>query len=478
MNTPFSVISGFILRVRAKMLFGQTEHASLNFGRLLLVLLIVIYALLTGLVLDTTPPEFSQLIEAATLSGIALTIIISGIFPALKIPSQIVPSYAPLNIWKTSLLNFIYHFFRPGTIYGIIFLLVILGWSAANGRAETRIFSEGLLLLVTVNLMDMGLKQQLKSGLKAAKKHSTPFFYIFAFISAGSLLLYFFTLLEQSPLQVAVFEAAGARLSLLLIHALSAAGLFISSSRHQMAVPVSQASFTNRVALKLQSLAQISAIAYGRRRSSRIVYAFILISNIAIAAYIYFFMPAHIGQMLAFLLVLPLIPFTFVHNNFWGLHPELWLSSKCSPAAEKQRGKLFLGSLWRPLLLHTISGFSLLYIIGYFDFRHLLVYLLACPQAVLLGYWCSIRFPRRIDPSLLMREFSSFKNQTSARGSYLLLLTYLVTVLLIIYTGPLPAIIYAVLFSLLMYIQLYRMLYPVHRRRTTEERLFLKFFSN
>lgn len=478
MHTPFRVISGFILRVRAKMLFGQTEHSSLNFGRLVLVILIVIYALLTGLVLDTAPPEFSQLIEAATLSGIALTIIISGIFPALKIPAQIVPLYAPLSIRKTALLNFMYHFFRPGTIYGLIFLLVILGWSVANGRAETRIFSEGMLLLLTVNLLDMGLKQQLKSGWKAAKRHSTPFFYIFAVVSAGSLVIYFFTLLDQSSLHFLTFPDSDDRLLLLLIHALSAAGLFISSSRHQMAVPVSQTSFSRKPAVKLRSLFQVSAVAYSRRRSSRIVYAFIPITNLAIAAYIYFFMPAHIGQMLAFLLVLPLIPFTFVHNNFWGLHPELWLSSKNSPAAEKQRGKLFLGSLWRPLLLHTISGFSLLYLIGYFDSRHLLVFVLTCPQAVLLGYWCSIRFPRRIDPSLLMRELSSFKNQTSARGSYLLLLTYLITVLLIMYAGPLPAVIYAILFCSFMYMQLYRMLYPIQRRRSTEERLFLDFFSN
>lgn len=456
------------------MLFAGSGQEALTLGRLLLLLLIAVQTALFGLTMQVLPSEEQMLLGTAALLLMSVLLVLGGIFPSFKMPARIIPSYAPVAASRAAGLHFLYHSLRPGTLYGLFFLMVFMGISASYGALHLSFLISGILLLPGVNACELGVKQLMEKGFFRTRPSVTSPLAITAILLMLSFSG-FFALSFYAGFTGAFFLLYDeARLALMLAFT-AFSGFFYAQSYHYVSPgrPAFDTPYSaGGVEQKSAGLYGLAARAYRRRPASRITFFIILIGNPALALYIYFIDMEAWAQMLGVLLILPITLFSYVHHNVWGMHRELWLAAACAPSGRRALVKLYAGSLLPSLLLHAATGFGLLYMLQLLELRHLLIYVLVLPQALITGYWCSFRHPRPTG-----RTFTSLQNNSSFWGNALLVVTSGITAVLIFYAGLWPSLAYASVFSAGMMLYIRRLLRPSPGGRSTE-RLFLRLFSN
>ncbi len=403
----------FLIKTRLRLIFSGDENTALNIGRVFLVLFLILYSVLAGFTLLLSDPDSLRLFYVAIMGSIPAIIISSGIFPVLKLPTSVVPGYAPVPSRQAGVLNLMYNLCRPGTIYGLIFLVTT---SVITYSMGPWLLFDGILLIIATSSLDFAVKQTILAvqtkGFKGFR-----FLLLVGLVNVLGLSLYFviyFFNLLSAPEHFSMY---------LLLFTISCV-VYYSYTIELTETPDSDSVFASDTIINkpVKSLGMAARIAYGRKRSTRPMYTLIPVFNALIALYIYYISDPTMNVVFALMLSFPLLPFTYVHNNFWGFFNQNWLALRMSPSGPSVRWKLYLGALGFPLLLDFVSSFLALWLSGVLEVKHFVLYLMLVPPVLLLGYWSSIRFPRKVSDVTMVHQMTSFKNNTSGLSSFIIIL--------------------------------------------------------
>lgn len=414
----------FVLRTRLRLIVSGTENTALNIGRILLIIGLIIYSIASAAILLVSDDAQRSLYYVLIMSSIPAIIISSGVFPVLKLPSSVVPGYAPLPGKQVGLLNLVYNLFRPGTLYGLIFLGVTSSLTYSQGPW---LFIDGLMLIIATSALDFAVKQTVL----AAQTHGIRGLKLL--IAAGAVnsvglglyfVMYFFEMLT-SPLIYSMY---------LLLFTISCVIYYTYTV--ELTETASTTSIFSNDSVGSKSIGSVSAatrLAYTRKHSTKPMYLLIPAFNLIIGLYIYFLAEETMSEVFALMLAFPLLPFTYVHNNFWGFFRETWLAVRLSPAGRKTKWRIFLGAVWLPLLLDAISSFGALIYSGQFRLYHIGIYLILIPPVMLLSYWSSLRFPRKVNALIAINQMTTFRNNTSGISSFVIVLfCYFISFLMVL----------------------------------------------
>lgn len=406
-------LAGFILKTRTRLIFSGTENTAINIGRIFLIIFLIFYAISAAVVLLTSDEAQRSLFYVLIIGTIPTIIISSGIFPVLKLPSSVVPGYAPLPGQQVGILNLIYNLFRPGTFYGLIFLGITTTLTYSLGPW---LFIDGLLLIVAISALDYAVKQTVLSAQTRGIRG-------FGFLLTAGLVnmiglglyfgMYYFSMLG-APYVYSLY---------LLLFTISCVIYYTYTV--ELTETASSTSIFPDDSVGSESITSVSAatrLAYTRKQSTKPMYLLIPVFNVLVGAYIYYWAEDTMAEVFALMLAFPLLPFTYVHNNFWGFFRETWLAVRLSPSTAMVKWKVFLGALWIPLLLDAGSSLLALGFSGQFRLYHLTLYLILIPPVMLLSYWSSLRYPRQVNALLSINQITTFKNNTSGISSFITVL--------------------------------------------------------
>lgn len=416
----FFRLAAFITATRAKMLVQGEENKLLNIGRVLILIVLLLYASFGAFALLTLDTDQRRVIESAVLISIAVIIFFSGLFPIIRFPVRIIPAYVPVSERAAGGLNLLYNTTRPGTVYGIFFLAVLSVLSYSLGPW---LFLDGLFMIVSATALDFGIKHSVQLGRASVQsdgalisREAALTALLAAMASVGFALLYFWL----RPVFYQIMPWTGT--ILMFTSAITAASFYMFlNQRYAEIRHIREMSDTPALSSQLSkpgSMAGYAAQLYNRRETSRQLYLVVPVILVLGGVYLYL-IQGHMPGYIAYLLAIPLLPFSYLHNNFWGFFPELWVSQSHSPRARKLRWQFYTGSLWRILGWYALLAFPVLFFIGQFEWKQLLVFLLLCPLAVLTGYWSSIRFPKKVQDGSTVISFSRTMNNTSALVSFI-----------------------------------------------------------
>jgi len=302
---------------------------------------------------------------------------------------------------------------------------------------------DGMLLILATSSLDFAVKQTIiaiqTKGFKGYR-----FLMLVGIVNIVGLSLYFviyFFQLLSAPEHFSMY---------LFIFTISCV-VYYSYTIEITDSPSTNSVFSSKTIVNkpVKSLAMAARIAYGRKRSTRPMYTLIPVFNALVALYIYYVSDPTMNVVFALMLAFPLLPFTYVHNNFWGFFSQNWLAMRFSPSRSKERWQMYLGALWMPLLLDFTSSMFALWISGVFELMHFWLYLMLVPPVLLLGYWSSLRFPRKVSDVGMVNQMTAFKNNTSGLSSFIIIMLCYGISLLLIFDQYLPAISAVVLTTLL-----------------------------
>ncbi len=429
---------GFLLKSRARMMFTGDENDLINVGRFFVVLLVLFYAGSAAIIMITVPPDLSNLAHYGILASIASMLAFSQYFPSVKFPSKVIPKYSPVAAHARGMLNFLYDVFRPTVLYILLFLFItnLIAWSTGP-----YFFIDGLVVIVTVFMVDYSIKYLL------FYRNSSLWLNIFRIVAVILLFVLFMTVAILYNFET---RWAGSMALLLILAASILALTLISRSSGDVAMREKAGSRS-----AVTSVAQAARISYNRRKSTRPVYLFILLLNSVFAFYLYMISvnDAHSYVRVMFLLMLnlPIIPFSYVHANYFGFFRETWLEIRLRNGKLSTLFQAYIGSMIIPVLVDAVVTFGLLYALDEFTFARVLIYLFALPITVLFAMWASYRFPRIISSFFSLSQISGFKNNTSGVAGTIAFVITVTLALLIYYDYLLIGIIYTLLMCALLF---------------------------
>lgn len=414
----------FILRTRLRLIVSGTENTALNIGRIFLIIGLIFYALAAAAMLLVSDDTGRSMYYILIMFSIPAIILSSGLFPVLKHPSSVVPRYAPIPGKQAGILNLVYNLFRPGTIYGLIFLSVTSSLTYSLGPW---LLFDGILLIIATSALDFAVKQTV---LSAQTRGIRGLMHLIAagIVNAAGLgayfVMYFFTMLTD-PYVYTLY---------LLLFTISCVIYYTYTV--ELTETASTTSIFSNDSVGSKSINTVSAasrLTYSRNRSTKPMYLLIPAFNLIIGLYVYFLAEETMSFVFSLMLAFPLLPFTYVHNNFWGFFRETWLAVRLSPAGRKIKWKVFLGAVWIPLLLDAASSFAALVYSGQFAMFHAWIYLLLIPPIMFMSYWSSLRFPRKVNAPIGINQMTTFRNNTSGISSFMFILfCYLISFLMVL----------------------------------------------
>ncbi len=413
-------LAAFIIKTRTKMLVTGEENKLLNIGRILILVVLLLYGSFGALALLTLETEQRLLIESAVLISLAFIIFFSGVFPIIRFPVRIIPAYAPVSERAAGALNLLYNTTRPGTVYGIWFLIILSILSYSLGPW---LFLDGLFVIIAASALDFGTKHSVQLWRASRQTEGAPLISpeaaLTALLAATASVCFAGLYFWFRPVFYGTMPWTGS--ILLFTAAVSAVAFYMFLTQRYAEIRHIRDTTDNSTLVSLLkapgSLSGYAAQLYNRRETSRQLYLVIPVILILGGVYLYLiqgYLPAYI----AYLLAIPLLPFSYLHNNYWGFFPELWSSQSISPKARKLRWQFYTGSLWRVLGWYAVLAFPVLFFIGQFEWKQLLVFILLCPPALLTGYWSSIRLPKKVRDGSTVISFSRTMNNTSALVSF------------------------------------------------------------
>jgi hypothetical protein len=113
-------------------------------------------------------------------------------------------------------------------------------------------------------------------------------------------------------------------------------------------------------------------------------------------------------------LMLPIIPFSYVHNNWAGFFRESWLGIQLQSGSERVLLKAWLGSLIPFLFFDLALTAIVISVLGFWSTDLALYFALCISLFLPLGLMASIHHPRYIDRLFTTQNIARFKNNSSA----------------------------------------------------------------
>lgn len=223
----------------------------------------------------------------------------------------------------------------------------------------------------------------------------------------------------------------------------------------------------NRTRAVFTSIDSFVRQVYLRRKATVVTLFMLVVSKLFVSVYGLLFMKREsdlFGDLAGYYLItllLPVIPFSYVHNNMAGFFRESWTQLVVQSGEVRQLYRAYYGSVL-PVLAADISiSFIILGLTGLLNVQVALYYLLLLALYLPLGAISSLHHPRYIEKFFSTQNMASFRNNSS--GLYQLLFFALALLMAVgLHAGILLWLVTPVL--LISYI-LFRMLPTYYNKR-------------
>lgn len=407
----------FLTRVRLRAIFLSDHAVWWNLARLLLLLFVMaagwFYGFLYDAVLNNPANEWRASRLDAGLHALAITLVVL---------MNYVPSFRPRSQYLHTLFP-VSHRFRLGinlygdqlsVIYG--YAIVFMVMMVAGGNQYT-IWSgiNAFLFLLSIIIIERNVKviiEQVMPGL---------FSYLVAVAALGvSVLLYLglgipeFLEPRRHMVQSVWFLLNGAMALLLYMRLSAAAG----PKR-----PRREASLRPRK--QFDSIVPFIRQLYLRRKATVVTLFMLVVSKLFVSGYGFVIMGSErelFGDLSGYYLItllLPIIPFSYVHNNMAGFFRESWVQICLQSGRLRTLLRAYYWSIAPILIFDVALSFIILSFFGLLTASVVLYYVLALSLFLPLGVVSSLHHPRYIERFFSVQNMANFRNNSS--GLYLLL---------------------------------------------------------
>ncbi|MEX2641272.1 MAG: hypothetical protein WD266_11325 [Balneolales bacterium] len=410
----FFALFRFVIRAKARLLFTGEGSELLNAGRLILVLLLVVNAVILAIgydyILNSTDAEFSAgFLQLSLQLMVVLTVVIAGYFPTMKPKSEFVKPFYPVNSKYILILNHAVDIFRPVYLYTLISLLAFYIYSA-EFHFENLLIT--LLWMYAAILTDQLVKTTIY---KSLPQH---YIAIALFMTILMSLAAYFVLGLTFHVPGLFLQYAMA----LMVILVSCMALFIWSASGLENRAPGLAVVPEGTSLKRFEILLINL--FFRRKTTVLILAVVPVIKVLLLVYLYYFyyrLETGMGStdlVYSYMLMTPALVFTYVHNNLAGFFREAWLSHELCSGSGGKLVKAYTITLF-PVWFYDFSlSVISLYIIGLWSWKYLGFYFGVSLILYLLGMNGSVYYPRFIDRFISLDRLAGLKNNTSGLMSF------------------------------------------------------------
>jgi hypothetical protein len=468
-RVSFGETLAFLLKVRIKALFTGEKAWLWNILRFFLLIFVMVngwfYGYLYDAVLASDVYTFSSGMLDAMLQNLALVVVFMvNYVPAYRPRSEFVSQLYPVGTHFRTGINLICD--QVHLVYGYVVVFILM--MVIGGEAYSILHGLNMLLFLIMII-------SLERNVKVALEQVLPRFLIYLSIIGvfGALLGIYFALAIYGYTDIAIlqsiyFTTLTTFALLLYFHLSKIAG----SKRDQQIIRIRKRGL-------FKNLDQFAAMLYFRRRTTLFTIVMIVMSKLFVfSAFLSGFVSVPISDerlrlyySLTFLL--PVIPFSYVHNNAAGFFRDTWFSITLFEGSRVRLIRSWFVTLLPVLALDFGLTLIILLVAGLFKFEVILFIALCVSVFVPLGLLASIHHPRYIERLFFMQNIRHSRNNSSALYMFYFLLI-IASMIAIFHFGLL---IYAIIPVLLLSAYLFskvkswfgRMRYDLYHILFTEE---------
>jgi len=434
-HTPLPLIFQtflFIGKTRLNGIFGGDNAFIWNTIRFILLLFIAtggwFYGYLYDAVLRADQPPFEANVLESGLHTMALMVVfLVNYVPSFRPRSEYLHTLYPVSVRFRTAVNFFGDLLNLVYVYALVFIgMMVVGgdlfgiWHGLNAA------------------LFLGMAIVLERGVKVYLEHFVPKMAVHVALTAvmGAVVLGYLSLGIPND----AYRLPGQTLLFVLItglglhHYITLAD--IAGVRRTRQVRLRRSRKTAR------HIALSATLLYLKRKATLFTVFMIIVSKLFVVAYALFFMKmgdngaTHDAENLRtggfslyyiITLMLPIIPFSYVHNNWAGFFREFWLTLRLQSGSDRLILTAWLGSLM-PFLFFDLALTAILITFMNQWSLDLAVYFGLCISLFLpLGLMASIHHPRYIDRLFTMQNIAQFRNNSSA--AYMLLFLVVIVVM-------------------------------------------------
>jgi hypothetical protein len=421
----FSETLRFLMRIRLRAIIFCDNALLWNSLRLLLLLFIGVngwfYGYLYDQVLISDTFTFPRSIMDATIHSLAMMVVFAvNYIPAYRPRSEFIHTIYPVSARFRDGLNLYSDFIQLIYGYAIAFIVMMVVGGSNFGWGHAL---NSLLFLLGLILTERNVKVFIEREMPHFWLNLTSVGFSGAIIGAYFYMAY----LELT--------------SSLWIQALFFIVLIITSGINYFRLSAAAGSKRDRVRTGVyvrrafSSLDDFAVRLYLRRRTSLFTIVVIILGKAFIFGYSFFIMARgdlsdnDFARYYMLGLLLPIVPFSYVHNNLAGFFRETWLSYTLFRGSKQLMVRSWLISLALPLALDLTLSMVLIGLVGLLSAEVVLYQILVISLFIPLGIMASLHHPRFIERLFSMENISNFRNNSS--GLYLFYFMIAVAALLI-----------------------------------------------
>lgn len=409
--------------------------------------------------LDYTPARMESVIHGLAL----LVVFMVNYVPSFRPRSEYLSRLYPVSQRFRTGINFFGDMLNLTYVYSVVFIAMMVVGGNQFGLLQG--FNSALFLVLVI-VLERNVKVLLEQFMPKLLWYAG-----FIAVLGGIVLLYLGFGLElesyRVPAQTALFFALTAISVVLYFHISYVAG----PKRERIRIRSKKA-----VRKSYRNMSSFSTAFYFRRKSTLFAVVMIFASKIFLIAYAYFILSGNrnseFGMYYVITLLLPIIPFSYVHNNFAGFFRESWFAAVLQSGDTKILLRTWLGTLLPVLSLDLVLGLGVIWYMGYLGFDIIVFIVLVLCLFVPVGIIASLHHPRYIERLFSMQNISNFRNNSS--GLYMFYFLIIMVSLLILYHFGL--IYFAVIPVLLLSISL--ILYIPHLYNTMRYNLYQRLYHD
>lgn len=409
-EVSFGETLAFLLKVRIIALFAGEKAWLWNTLRFLLLLFVMVngwfYGYLYDAVLASDVYDFSPGMMDAMLQNLAFVVVFMiNYVPAYRPRSEFVSQLYPVGTHFRTGINLLCD--QVHLVYGYVMVFIIM--MVIGGEAFSILHGLNMLLFVVMII-------SLERNVKVILEQVIPRFLVYVSLigALGALLGFYFILAIYGYSDIAILQT----IYFLFLTTL-ALGLHLHLSKVAGSKRDQQAIRTRRRGT-FKNLDQFAVILYFRRRTTLFTVVMIVLSKLFVfTAFLSGFVSVSISDeqlklyySLTFLL--PVIPFSYVHNNAAGFFRDTWFSVTLYEGNHVRLIKSWFLTLLPVLVLDLGLTAIILLIAGFFQFEILLYIILFVSLFIPLGLLASIHHPRYIERLFFMQNIRHSRNNSSA----------------------------------------------------------------
>lgn len=428
-KASFPQVAWFITRTRVRSIFMEGRNVFFwNVLRFAILVFIVgsgyVYGILYDAVLASENLDIPRYRMDTVIHGLAIMVVFMVNY---------VPSFRPRSQYIGPLFPVSAHFHTAINLYGdllnIIYLYALAFIAAMVASGEAFGFHSGLnaaLFLLMVILVERNVKVLIEQKLKR-----------FAI---------YLVLVGLHALPVGLYQVFGIPMddNLLSAQTLAFAGLSVIALVLQFLLSSAPGEKRDQVVAvrrtngRYMSLAAFSMRFYFRRKATLFAVVMVTVSKaFALGFWAFLFNSDSITPQeealqgyYILMLLLPVVPFSYVHNNWSGFFRETWYSWTLQSGKCPDLLKAWFQSLMPVLALDILLAVIVTFVIGMASLEILVLWVLILALFTPLGILASMQYPIYIERLFSMQSITRFRNNSSP-----LYLLYFLIVMLVLFTA-------------------------------------------